>query len=448
LKKTSAQIQKTGDHREEELEWNYFKSAQWSPDGTSLITNSADNKIRTFILPPDLLDPHEPPIALTPYQVHANPSPVNCLVPYPAYNLSDPNTTLYLSAPSNLPIRLTNSLSPSSTPTAAYPFVSPTTEGYYTPSSLLWTSPSTFLTGTDCLIALFDVSRNGSGPTQSLPTIPSKRHKMKGGGVGIRGIISALSLQPSPGEETEVGMVAAGTWTRWIGLYDMAGVGGTVAQWSVAEAADSIAGIGGMGVSQTAWSACGRYLYVVERKSNGVLVYDIRGTRKMLAWLEGRQAVTNQRLGVDTFQADGSTEIWAGGMDGVVRVWEGVGMSEGKMERSWEWKAHDGKTFSSKLFAVYTDFSLYPVTSTVVHSSGTVVATCSGQRSPNVVGDDRSESDSDSDSSTEESDSDTDSESNSISSSSDTSGSQSGISNSSSALFSRTPDNSIKVWKL
>jgi WD40 repeat protein len=343
------QIRPAEERREEDLEWNYFKSAQWTPDGTSLITNSADNEIRTFILPPDLLDPHESPIELSPYQVHPNPSPVNCLAPYPAYNLSDPNTTLYLSAPSSLPIRLTNSLSPNSTPTAAYPLVSPTTEAYYAPSSLLWTSHSTFLAGTDCLIALFDVSRNGSGPIQSLPTIPSKRHKMKGGGVGIRGIISALSLQPSAGEENEVGMVAAGTWTRWIGLYDMAGVGGTVAQWSIAEAADSIAGIGGMGVSQTAWSACGRYLYVVERKSNGVLVYDIRGSRQMLAWLEGRQAITNQRLGIDTFQAGEGTEIWAGGMDGVVRVWEGVGVSEGKMERSWEWKAHDGKTFYTNL---------------------------------------------------------------------------------------------------
>lgn len=162
----------------------------------------------------------------------------------------------------------------------------------------------------------------------------------------MRGIISALSLQPSAGEETQAGMVAAGTWTRWVGLYDMAGVGGTVAQWSVAEAADSIAGIGGMGVSQTAWSACGRYLYVIERKSDGVLIYDIRGERKMLAWLGGREAVTNQRLTVDTFQAGGGMEIWAGGTDGVVRVWDGVGMSEGRMERSWEWKAHDGKLYS------------------------------------------------------------------------------------------------------
>jgi len=29
---------------------NYFKSAEWSPDGTCIISNSADNHIRTFIM--------------------------------------------------------------------------------------------------------------------------------------------------------------------------------------------------------------------------------------------------------------------------------------------------------------------------------------------------------------------------------------------------------------
>lgn len=29
---------------------NYFKSAEWSPDGTCIITNSADNHIRTFVV--------------------------------------------------------------------------------------------------------------------------------------------------------------------------------------------------------------------------------------------------------------------------------------------------------------------------------------------------------------------------------------------------------------
>lgn len=166
----------------------------------------------------------------------------------------------------------------------------------------------------------------------------------------MRGIVSALSMQPmpsiSPGVEchTGDGILAAGTWTRWVGLYDANGLGGTVATWSIADAADKHADVGGMGVSQTLWSSCGRYLYVVERKSDGVLVYDVRVAGKMVAWLKGRGAGTNQRLGVDVFEGDKGMEVWAGGVGGVVRVWEGVGMVEGAMERTWEWKAHEGGT--------------------------------------------------------------------------------------------------------
>jgi len=164
---------------------------------------------------------------------------------------------------------------------------------------------------------------------------------MKGGGVGMRGIVSALSLQPRANDET--GMLAAGTWTRWVGLYDMGGMGGTVATWSIADAADKNAGVGGTGITQTAWRACGRYLFVVERKSRGILVYDVRVTGELVCWLEGRGAETNQRLGVDVFEGERGTEIWAGGTDGVVKVWDNVGMIEGAQGRSWEWRAHDGK---------------------------------------------------------------------------------------------------------
>ncbi|KAH7355139.1 WD40-repeat-containing domain protein [Rhexocercosporidium sp. MPI-PUGE-AT-0058] len=397
---------------EEDIEANYFKSAQWTPDGTTLLTSSADNTIRTFVLPPTLLDSSSPQ-PLTPYASHTLPTPINCLTLYPYFTLSDPSTTLYLSTPSSLPIRLLNALNPLSTPLATYNLISPTTEAYHTPASLLWSSQNYFLAGTDCLIAHFDVSRSGQGPVTRLPTIPSKRHKMKGGGVGMRGIVSAMSQQPSP-ENADVGMLAAGTWTRWVGLYDMGGLGGTVATWSIAEAADADAGIGGTGVTETKWSACGRYLFVVERRSKGILVYDVRVTGKLVSWLVGREADTNQRLGVDLFPGENGTEVWAGGVDGVVKVWEGVGMTEGALERSWEWRAHDD-----------------PVSSTVVHSSGTVVATCSGQRSAPSIGN-ISEGSEDSDENSSDEDEDD----------------EASTSTCSSSLSFRTPDNSIKVWSL
>ncbi|TQS38403.1 hypothetical protein Golomagni_01090 [Golovinomyces magnicellulatus] len=380
--------------REKNQGSNYFKSAQWSttisyfllvslpkkeltnihrsPDGTSILTSSADNVVRTFIIPPTLLS-DTGITELTPYTRHFNPAPISCLDVHPSFDLSSPSTTYYISAPSGFPIRLLNALSPTPVLMSTYSLISETTEAYLTPASMIFPSSSQLFSGTDCLIALFDLSRNGSGPILRLPTVPSKRHRMKGGGVGMRGIVSALAAQSD-----QNGTLAAGTWTRWVGLYDSGGLGGTVATWSVAEAADKISGIGGNGVSQVIWSECGRYLFVAERMSKGLV------TGKLVAWLEGREARTNQRLGVNLFQAESGIEIWAGGTDGVVRVWESVEKKSGAIESSWDWLAHQGisqtiqisKNHFHRLLIQFLD----PVTSTIVHSSGTVVATSSGQR--------------------------------------------------------------------
>lgn len=345
-------------NRQEDKESNYFKTAVWSPDGTSIFTSNADNAIRTFIIPPNLLSSAEL-IKLKPYTRHKNPAPVNCLLAYPLFDLCSPFTTLYLSTPNGFPIRLLNALSPTPEIVSSYNLISETTESYITPASKAFLSQSQFFTGSDCLISLFDLSQNGSEPLLRLPTIPSKRHRLKGGGVGMRGIVSSIAVQLGQNET-----LAAGTWTRWVGLYDAGGLGGTIANWSVAQAADEVAGIGGSGISQVIWSQCGRYLCVAERMSNGLMIFDVRVTGKLLSWLEGREAYTNQRLGVDLFQTECGIEVWAGGKDGVVRVWENIGSKSGALESDWEWLAHDE-----------------PVTSTAVHSSGTVVATCSGQRS-------------------------------------------------------------------
>jgi WD40 repeat protein len=284
---------------------------------------------------------------------------------------------------------------------------------------MIWIAEGThFFTGTDCLIALFDVSRNGSGPVTRLATIPSKRHNMKGGGVGMRGIVSCLSLQPQQ-LSSNSSLLAGGTWTRWIGVYDAGGLGGTVANWSVASAADSMAKISGAGISQSLWSPCGRYLFVAERKSRGVLIYDIRVTGRLVGWLEGRAAETNQRLGIDVFGVSGGdsegtneTEIWAGGVDGVVRVWKWKGVdNESDMEMGMmperELQAHDSA-----------------ISGVAVHPSGTVVATSSGQRQE--TGDFEEENDRDSDGASE---------------TSETSSHRMG-------RKEKPPDNSIKIWSI
>lgn len=201
---------------------------------------------------------------------------------------------------------------------------------------------STFFAGTDSTVSVFDLNRNGEGPVCRMPTIPSRRKKMVGGGVGMKGCVSAMGVSGADG------VLAAGTFGRWVGLYDGEGRGGTVGVFSVAGEEHSVedgVGVGegyvGGGITQVVWSACGRYLYVVERMSNGVLVYDVRVLGRRVGWLRGRRARSQQRMGVEAW----GREVWAGGTDGVVRVWEGVGEGEGAVDPCWEFRAHEGKCF-------------------------------------------------------------------------------------------------------
>ena len=173
----------------------------------------------------------------------------------------------------------------------------------------------------------------------------------------MKGIVSALGMSCE-------GMLAAGTYSRWVGLYDGFGRGGDAGVFPVgADVEDEVGRGGGAGITQVVWSPCGRYLCVAERASDGVEVWDVRGTGKRLAWLRGRNAKTQQRLGVEVTTGG---EVWAGGSDGVVRVWEGLGLAEGVVHPSgWGFRAHGDA-----------------VSSTTLHASGSVLATCSGQRHP------------------------------------------------------------------
>ena len=246
----------------------------------------------------------------------------------------------------------------------------------------------------------------------------------------MRGTVSALSVQAA-GQE---GLLAAGTWTRWVGLYDLNRAGNcVVANWGVASAAEEN-GVGGRGIVQTVWSPCGRYLVVNERGAGGMLVYDLRGTNQLLGTLKGRDGYTNQRLSCDVFPGTeeiGGFEVWAGTRDGGVVVYEGVGMREGDHEPAWSTKAHGSA-----------------VGSTAMHLSGSVLATCSGSWA--IVDDEASES---------ESESEGDSESESSSGSSDEEGGGSGSSNDEPALGSGVRqskkqsgvvvgETSLKIWSI
>lgn len=385
-------------------------------DGTTVITSSYDNRVDSYLIPEDLLEPRDGPLTLRPNRTLQLAEPTNVLAPAPYYDIRFPNTDHFLVGCRDHPLHLYQALPPDRAtpednappiaeetawkrPLASYPLVSLTTEAHLPVHALAWPHPGVhFVVGSRDLIAQFDITRNGDGPVTRIPTIPSRRHIRKGNGVGMRGTVAALSAQTTD-DDVPTGLIAAGTWTRRVGLYDVARGGECTSTWGVEEAAEGarathvpapastpagrrspdgstapVKGIGGAGIIQTAWSPCGRYLLVSERQSTGMLVYDVRVTGRLLGFLAGRDALTHQRLSCDVFRGVdrvGGFEVWAGARDGTVKVWEGVGNKEGCHWPAWDFSTANGKAGGEALVAP-------AVGSVGLHHSGSVVATCSG----------------------------------------------------------------------
>lgn len=191
-------------------------------------------------------------------------------------------------------------------------------------------------------------------------------------GVGLAGLVTALAIGAD-------GTLAAGTTGRQVGLWSSSGLGESIATFSLGE--DNGQGMDGSGVTQLAWSPCGRYLFVAERMSDALLVYDIRGAGKRLSWLRGRRAKTTQKLSFDIVNTETQgLDIWAGGTDGVMRIWQDVKSKEGPVNADAEFQAHNGWYIEPAQYCTGVDSLTDTVSNTIVHPCRTVFATTSGQR--------------------------------------------------------------------
>ncbi|KAH0382438.1 hypothetical protein KCU92_g6205, partial [Aureobasidium melanogenum] len=310
--------------RADKNESNCFRHALMSADGTAVVTYNEDLILRTFAVP--LAHSDTEPAQLTPYCSAPSPSKLTSLALHPAFDVTNPATTLLLTTQPDLPIRLTNALDFAYIH-ASYTWQNPLTEAYIAPSSLLFVDNNHFVAGAKDSLAVFDI-HNQDTPIFECPTRKGRKARKLYGAdnTGIGGIVSSLALSSD-------NLLAAGTYNRQVGLFDNAGQGESVAAFDLSynDADDKL--LKGNGVSQLAWSPCGNYLFVAERQSDSLLVYDIRHTGQRLSHLSGRNALTTLKLSFD-FASDtnGKIDIWAGGTDGKVRIWRDITSREGRID--------------------------------------------------------------------------------------------------------------------
>jgi len=371
----------------EESYLSCIQEAQLSPDETCIFTSSYN---RTFnVYPMDTsFAAGQNMQSLAPYASFKAANPIWAFAANPLFNLHDANTTHVLISQRDSYITLHNALwdlsqpcaTPNpptppvniSTPLSFYKKINPLTEAVTAPLSLAYAPTGThFFAGLQNSIATFDITHT-AGPIHTTRTIPSLRNKRKGGGRGFKGSISALALSP-PSSLHGHGLLAAGSRTRYLGLYDAtAGVettsfplpGAVAAQRTMRN--ETLAHALGDGVASLQWSACGNYLYVAERHADVLLLYDVRNYALALAYCVGRRASTKQKLGFDLWSPGPAAphEVWAGGVDGCVRVWRAPYAKEGPVEPD---------------DVVRVGARAMPVVSTLVHSSGGLAVAASGR---------------------------------------------------------------------
>ncbi|XP_035530972.1 telomerase Cajal body protein 1 [Morone saxatilis] len=272
---------------------NYLKGCKWAPDGSCILTNSADNVLRVYNLPPeiysynwDLLPEMSPVLRM------AEGDTIYDYCWYPKMNSLDPDTCFLASSSRDNPIHVWD---------AFYGEVRASFRPYnhldeLTAAHSLCFSPdgTQLYCGFDKTVRVFYTERPGRD-CEERPTIVKKQ--------GQSGIISCFGFSPCQS------VYACGSYSRCAGLYSCQD--GTL----LALLPTRHHG----GLTHLLFSPDGNYLYTGGRKDPEILCWDLREPDKVLFSLK-RNVATNQRI---YFDLDMSGKyLLSGDTEGVVSVWD------------------------------------------------------------------------------------------------------------------------------
>ncbi|XP_041820988.1 telomerase Cajal body protein 1 [Chelmon rostratus] len=272
---------------------NYLKGCKWAPDGSCILTNSADNVLRVYNLPPeiysynwDLLPEMSPVLRM------AEGDTIYDYCWYPKMNSLDPDTCFLASSSRDNPVHMWD---------AFYGEVRASFRPYnhldeLTAAHSLCFSPdgTQLYCGFDKTVRVFYTERPGRD-CEERPTIVKKQ--------GQSGIISSFGFSPCQS------VYACGSYSRCAGLYSCQD--GTL----LALLPTRHHG----GLTHLLFSPDGNYLYTGGRKDPEILCWDLREPGKVVFSLK-RNVATNQRI---YFDLDLSGRyLLSGDTEGVVSVWD------------------------------------------------------------------------------------------------------------------------------
>ncbi|KAJ6654952.1 hypothetical protein lerEdw1_006423 [Lerista edwardsae] len=271
---------------------NFLKGCKWAPDGTCLLTNSADNALRIYNLPSELYAKEWGSIAeMSPVLRMAEGDTVYDYCWFPLMSSADPQTCFVASSSRDNPVHVWDAFYGDLRATfRSYNHLDELTAAH----SLCFTPDGAQLfCGFDKAVRVFDTSRPGR-VCENRPTFVKKR--------GQSGIISCIAFSPTQP------LYACTSYSKTVGLYSRA-------------EGDPLAVLHGHrgGVTHALFSPEGSRLFTGGRKDSEILCWDLRQPGEVLFSMS-RIVATNQRL---YFDLDPTGRfLLSGDTEGLVTVWD------------------------------------------------------------------------------------------------------------------------------
>ncbi|RWS31061.1 hypothetical protein B4U80_05124, partial [Leptotrombidium deliense] len=312
-----------------------------SPDGSCILTNSEDHKLRLFNIPSELctlpLSLQNINISISSVLTMAESEIIYDYCWYPKMNSNDASTSLLLSTSKDNPIHVWDAYTGQIVSTfKCYNHLDELVAAH----SLCFSSDGSRLySGFDKCIRVFDSSRPGRD---------CDVRYTYGDKIGQKGIISCIATTPQ-----KPSLYAAGSYGKHVGIYDE----------NSEEEICVLEGQNG-GITHLMFSVDGNMLYSGGRKDDEILCWDLRNYGDVMFAMQ-RSVTTNQRIYFDV-SPDGCFLV-SGNDDGTATFWDLC---------SYSINSNDKYLPALKHMKVHSDC----VNGVSFHPSLPLIATSSGQR--------------------------------------------------------------------